>query len=524
MAAFDIPWLSYMPSDPPPHAREPLEPGPSSSRDPNPPTFAPFAPPTPSASRSGYQVAQKSPLLVATPPQITRALSQSHPYVRIGNKVMGLLTWTSGDSWESFLLVAAFWAVVLYGEVLVRYGGNVLVVLALVMGVFLSKFKKNDIHPSLDEILETLQTFTARLNIFFDPFYSVTTFLSVGRTPTTTTTVPALTSLALRTLAVTPLWLLLAVWPLHIITGRRVIITTGTLILSWHSRPAKVTRTILWRSLSIRWACEQLTGLTFTPTPVVPPPLPPRKNGGTPFATPNASTTSLPATVSSTASAVTTAAAKAATYKSTPLEPGKVSSPGVRFTFVIYENQRRWLGIGWNTSLFAYERAPWTDETLEPCPPPAEFSLPHTPRGSGVKWRWVSGEDWRVDGQDMEGRKPGKKQAVKDKLGGSGVEGEGWIYYDNKWNHGTREGGDSWGKYTRRRKWVRNAELVEDHTDEYPNAPSDQLPIPPPPVYTETPDTLELEGSAVPATKVTALGTGKAKEREVLEEDEQWHD
>ena len=37
-----------------------------------------------------------------------------------------------------------------------------------------------------------------------------------------------------------------------------------------------------------------------------------------------------------------------------------------------------------------------------------------------------------MDGQDMEGRKPGKKQMVKDKLGGSGVEGEGWIYYDNK--------------------------------------------------------------------------------------------
>lgn len=37
-----------------------------------------------------------------------------------------------------------------------------------------------------------------------------------------------------------------------------------------------------------------------------------------------------------------------------------------------------------------------------------------------------------MDGQDTEGRKPGKKQAIKDKLGGSGVEGEGWIYYDNK--------------------------------------------------------------------------------------------
>lgn len=82
--------------------------------------------------------------------------------------------------------------------------------------------------------------------------------------------------------------------------------------------------------------------------------------------------------------------------------------------------------------MFAYERAPWTDESLEQCPPPAEFQLPETPSGSGVKWRWVLREDWRVDGHDMEGRKHGKKQIVKDKLGGSGVEGEGWIYYDNK--------------------------------------------------------------------------------------------
>ena len=139
--------------------------------------------------------------------------------------------------------------------------------------------------------------------------------------------------------------------------------------------------------------------------------------------------------VSNTAAAVlsTTTTITDLASKSTPLQPGGVTSPGVKFTFVIYENQRRWLGIGWNTSLFAYERAPWTDESLEPCPPPAEFTLPETSMGSGVKWRWVPGESWRVDGQDQEGRKQGgRKQAVKDKLGGSGVEGEGWIYYDNK--------------------------------------------------------------------------------------------
>jgi hypothetical protein len=378
--------------------------------------------------------------------------------VVIGNKIMGLLTWTSKDPWESFLLVAAFWWIVLYGEVFVKYGGNIIAVAGLAIGLFIRRFKKDDVHPSLDEILETLQTFTARLNIFFDPFYRATHFLSTGTTPTTATTAPALTALALRILVVTPVWLFLSTWPFHIITGRRVVLVMGTLILSWHSRPAKVTRTIIWRSLTVRWVCEQFTGLSFTPVVLVPPPLTPRKSGEANTVTPSASTTSL--------LPKGTASASKLESLSTPLQPGAASSPGVRFTFVIYENQRRWLGIGWNTSLFAYERAPWTDESLEPCPPPSEFTLPETAPDSGVKWRWVEGDEWRVDGQDQEGRKPGKKQAVKDKLGGNGEEGQGWIYYDNKWNHGTRDGGDSWGKYTRRRKWIRNAELVEAHKAE----------------------------------------------------------
>lgn len=143
----DIPLSNFMQSNSTDHhhgfsTRDSLEPGPS-SRDPNPPTLAPFAPPSFSGSRSGYHVAQKSPLLVATPPQITRALSQSHPYVRAGNKFLGLLTWTSGDPWESFLLVAAFWAAMLYGEVVLQYIGPLVVVLGLAAAVFLWRFKNS---------------------------------------------------------------------------------------------------------------------------------------------------------------------------------------------------------------------------------------------------------------------------------------------------------------------------------------------------------------------------------------------
>ena len=155
-----------------------------------------------------------------------------------------------------------------------------------------------------------------------------------------------------------------------------------------------------------------------------------------------------------------TAATKELEIKSSPLAnpaSSKGSSPGVRFTFVIYENQRRWIGVGWTSSLFAYERAAWTDEHLTPCPSVEEFTLPETK--DGMRWRWVPGDVWRVEGEEdikseSKSHKQEVKQDLKDKLGGKGEEGKGWIYYDNKWRDGKR-GVDGWGKYTRRRKWFR---------------------------------------------------------------------
>lgn len=117
--------------------------------DPNPPTIASFAPLSSSpASRSRFQVHQKSPLLVATPPQVTRALSQSYPYLKATNRIAGLLTWNTGDPWESFLVVAVFWATALYGDVVLRWAGNVFIVVVLILGMFLRRY-----HDGLSLIL-----------------------------------------------------------------------------------------------------------------------------------------------------------------------------------------------------------------------------------------------------------------------------------------------------------------------------------------------------------------------------------
>ncbi|KAK6346326.1 peroxisome- protein [Orbilia blumenaviensis] len=420
-----------------------LAPPDATPNDPNPPTVAPFSKsPSPSERASYHQVFQKSPLLVSTPPQVTKALSQVYPYAKFANQVAGLLTWTTEDPWESFLLVAAFWAVTLYGDLVIRWFGNILVVLVLALGMFARNQNRKDEHPSLEDILDTLQLLSARLAVLTDPFSSLAAFLSVGQSPTTATMGPTLITLFIRILFVSPVWIALCSSPFRIITPRRVVMFVGTTFLSWHSRPARVTRTILWRSAVIRDICERITGLNLTPQEAPePPPLPPRNNPQGRKGPEDKS-----AAHKRTPSSVVASHFK---NKSSPLgnlNQNRGTAPGVRFTFSIYENQRRWLGVGWTSSLFAYERPAWTDEHLSACPPVEDFHLPEAK--NGMKWRWVEAQKWQVEGEEDA------KKA-----------GNGWVYYDNKWRNGKR-GVDSWSAYTRRRRWYRNAELVEDDAED----------------------------------------------------------
>ena len=265
---------------------------PQPTGDPNPPTYATFSPSnlgqvTPHTKlRSAILVHQKSPLLGATPPQVTRVLAYSHPFILPLNKLVGLLTWTTGDPWESFLLVASFWATVMYGDVVTRYAGPIIVVSALILGMYTRRYSplsstgwtgekgqkghkrvESDSnikhHKSLEEIVESLKLFTSRCNILLDPFLGMTDFLSTQRTATSATTRPALTVLFIRILFVLPLWILLTLPPFYILSTKRVVLAVGTVMLSWHSRPARVTRTLLWRSRSVRRICAFLTGLNF---------------------------------------------------------------------------------------------------------------------------------------------------------------------------------------------------------------------------------------------------------------------
>lgn len=455
-----------------------------------PPTYASFSPvtlsantPSRSSRRSTILVHQKSPLLLATPPQITRALAYSHPFLLPLNKAAGLLSWTTNDHWESFLLLCAFWAVVLYGDVVVRAAGPIVLVVSLIVAMYGRRYSPlsssgwtepaskdgsagsahgghaggksghqrsgseatNTRHQkTLDEMVDTLKEFTGRCNILLGPALELTDFLSTQRTPTSATTRPALTALFVRILFCTPFWYALTLPPLHIVTTRRVVLLLGTLVLTWHARIMRVARTILWRSATVRKTVSVVTGLQLE-KPV---------RSTEPLSPDIVATTAAEGPKSQTARKTDSELTKALRKRSHKHGNNATGQDaGVKFTFIIYENQRRWVGLGWTQSMFAYERAAWTDEHSNPVPSKDEFELPEVEDGSKMRWRWVDGSKWRVDGVIDDGSKE------MDYDGDAGKNG--WIYYDNKWQVG-RRGEDGWGKWTRRRKWYRDAELVEE--------------------------------------------------------------
>ncbi|KAI1827080.1 integral peroxisomal membrane peroxin-domain-containing protein [Xylaria intraflava] len=471
-----------------------------------PPTYASFSPSNLSSTAAAAKrtstilVHQKSPLLLATPPQVTRALAYSHPFLLPLNKLVGLLTWTTGDPWESFLLLAAFWAVVQYGDHIIRFAGPIVAVSGIMAGMYARRYSPlsssgwaerpsltntskdkrgnqaasastssqagsshqrnnseatNTRHQkTLDEIVGTLKVFISRCNILLEPLLGMTDFLSTQRTATSATTRPALTTLFVRILAVTPIWILLTLPPLRIITTKRVVLVFGTLVLSWHSKVCRVTRTLLWRSGVVRRLARWVTGLEFQI------PMKQRQREQSDGLNGLALGGDSKPNQAHGAAKISSSALTEALKRS---QLGAKDS-GVRFTFILYENQRRWLGLGWTNSLFAYERAAWTDEQNNPVPSKEAFELPEVEDGR-AKWRWVEGRKWRVDGV------PEMDEAEYDGEAGR----MGWIFYDNKWQNG-RRGIDGWGRWTRRRKWYRDAELVEVPEDDSPSPPPPALP------------------------------------------------
>jgi hypothetical protein len=210
---------------------------------------------------------------------------------------------------------------------------------------------------------------------------------------------------------------------------------------------------------------------------------------------------------------------------------GKNSTDGAQITrhedvvyqFTILENQRWWMGLDWTAALLPQERPSWADESNNPVSPPSSFSLPapkvtlkqsdakknrYTKRM--VRWQWIDPE-WTVAGRDVVSgtataastsnsgffaRRASTTSAVSAMSdsasaearsgGGAGaassnellsdpswldVDAEGWQYGDNGWEKMSKKAG--LGRYTRRRRWVRRAVLVELVQTDYVPTPDE---------------------------------------------------
>lgn len=352
--------------------------------------------------------ADSSPLLSSTPLTVSKVLVKSYPYFVIIDKFLSVVTWTNDDSWLSLLVVALYITFVLYFEWIVTYLGHLLPVSVLVTYSLLSKHVEEKItnNPTLDDIVHLLTGLSAKADIFLSPITSL-----------------ALTSYDIKRILFTTVFLS----PLYvsimyfIFSPRSFVLISGVYILTYHSSFLKVTRKLLWRIRLIRILSFYLTGLDF---------------GG----------------ININKVSGIFAAVKRVNEK-VGIQNNKDGKPIV-FTYVLYENQRRWLGIGWTLNLLSYERTAWTDEFLNESSPTDQFKLPETEEGSNLVWKWVD-KTWRLD---LTNDGAIQLPSSRPKTTANPSADDGFIYYDNTWKKPSTE--DSFSKYTRRRRWIRTAELV----------------------------------------------------------------
>lgn len=349
---------------------------------------------------------ESSPILTSTPPTVSKALVKLYPYLIVCNEVLGLLTWTGEDIWKSILMVISFVASVLYFQPLVRYFGHLLFVAVLwgysVLDTFVEETIKD--RPTLDDIVHIITCICSKADLLLSPL-SVWTGNDIKR--------------MLLTMAfLSPIYVIIS---LFIISSQKLVLISGVYLLTYHSSWSRVTRKLLWKVRLVRLLVFYITGLDLSGVN--------RHKGGI-FAAVHRKV-------------------KGLSSKSVSSNDGKP----IRFTYVLYENQRRWLGIGWTSNMLSYERNSWTDEFLNEAPSPEQFKLPE--ETSGMAWRWVD-KTWRLD---MTNDGAIQLPSSRPKTTAQPSQDDGFIYYDNTWKKPSTE--DSFSKYTRRRRWIRTAELVK---------------------------------------------------------------
>ncbi|KAG9307486.1 hypothetical protein G9A89_017316 [Geosiphon pyriformis] len=372
-------------------------------------------------------VASSVDFLSSTPTSITRVLTYTTPLIHFFSYFLSLVTWQASNPSESCLLVAIWWTMCLFPRELIVFGIHVILI-AWISWRWVEKGKRERLgKPSslassisqldLNRTVQEIQNISEKLTDWHALVKDIDQHINWSN--------PAQTQIVILGLLYSyPVWVFMN----YFVPLTWIFLVSGTLALVWNSPWFKVIRYALMQSPLFRGIIGFLIGFIWGGR---------LNQKGRGFS-------------------VGTLVRKAKEQqkklaKKTTRDDSKTSADLV-FRFVLYENQRWWLGLDWTTNLFPNERPPWSDEYNEPTNnknsfqlPPPSIQLTASPDEPNMlirkteEWRWVDSEWW----VDLDGD----------------VDKEGWEYADNRWKHFSGKGG--FRRYTRRRKWVRAAQLVE---------------------------------------------------------------
>lgn len=361
--------------------------------------------------------------LHAVPAPLVILLVRLAPPLASLRYVAQILSWQTPwvDCW---LLLAAWWAAVLFTDSALRYFLFAILCSALVYFRRPQPPQQNDADASHTMTEVSVQTAMGDLAAFLVLLPSPPTlpaFLS-------SSTLPSAALFRACALASIPYLILTYLVPIRVLVG-----LLGTILLTYRAPFVQLLRAALWRSAFVRWAVyhswAELTGIPIT----YPIPIPP-----------------------------VDAAVAAQSANATVTER-------VQFAFMVYENQRWWMGLDWTAALLPGERPSWCSASQAALPPPAAFVLP-APTTAFIPidgppdareqrtatWAWAEPE-WRVvvrrDGDSSTDAVESAENTTEE------TDADGWVYGDNKWESHSGKGG--LGKYTRYRRWTRTAILTE---------------------------------------------------------------
>lgn len=335
---------------------------------------------------------------------VKKTLRKISPTLLLVDKILGVLLWNYNSLWTSTSISIAFVIFILNFEILIRYGCHFLILIILYFWIYLGNLSNlaDKTIITEDDFKNLVNDIVRKQNILLHPFISYDkidirkSFFSIILFS------PVISILIYR-----------------YFTMRYTIITVGLSILTYHSPLITVIRTYLWEIISMQRFFSSIDRILRDDISFM--------NKQTSYSSNN---------------------------KENTKEKEKNEETPIRFTYILYENQRKWIGLGWTNIMLPYERSSWTDEFLNPANSPDSFQLPKT--NSPMKWKWYD-KTWLLDTSN-NGIISSRKN--KDIFSSNPTRDEGFMYYDNTWKKPSTL--DLFSKYTRRRMWRRAAELCDD--------------------------------------------------------------